>query len=57
MSDSKKQAAAELAEEYLNAYDANDDDRSMQALRDRLGIKNEEHSVLAGMLLRFAEQH
>jgi len=57
MSDSKREAAAELAEEYLNAYDANDDDRSMQALRDRLGIKNEEHSVLAGMLLRFAEQH
>lgn len=48
--------AIQLAEEFLDAYDANDDDKKLNALRHRLGLDNEP-CILAGMLKYFAERN
>jgi len=52
----RDKAATELAEQFLNAYDADDDGASLNALRSQY-CKAGEASVLAGMLKHFAAIH
>lgn len=46
--------AFKLSEEFLDAYDANDDGEKLNALRNRLGLQGET-CVLAGMFKHVAE--
>ena len=52
----KPDDAFTLAEQFLDAYDADDDGAKLDALRDRLGIKNES-CVLAALLKYYAAKH
>lgn len=44
--------AVDLAEQFLNAYDADDDGAQLIALRDRYGLQ--EQSILAAMFRYYA---
>lgn len=46
-------SAFRLAEAFLDAYDANDNGEQLNALRDRLGLKDEP-CILAGILKYYA---
>lgn len=49
--------AFELAEEFLNAYDADDNSKALEALRKRLGIKKRGVCILAEMMKYYAANH
>lgn len=55
MEESRREAMAfDLTEQFLNAYEANDDGEQLSTLKRKLGISGP--SVLAGILQWFADR-